>query len=125
MRNVPHAHTLARLVKLTAPSTCAYGDPSMQCFVYASLRKAESFLWLSVRDDFSVMPEPLALMLGDLKFVLEVQLDPHRKLPREDIELVLENLRDRGWHLQLPSNQTLAIANHPEFRRAPHDDREE
>lgn len=97
----------------------------MHCFVYASLRKADSFLWLNVRDDFSVVPEPLALMLGEMRFVLEVQLDPHRKLPREDSVQVMENLRAQGWHLQVPPNQTLASANHPEFRRAPHDDREE
>ncbi len=97
----------------------------MQCFVYASLSKADRFLWLNVRDDFSVVPEPLALMLGEMRFVLEVQLDPNRKLPREDTVQVIKNLRDQGWHLQLPPNQTIATANQPEFRRAPHDDREE
>lgn len=95
----------------------------MQCFVYASLRKVDSYLWLAKRDDFEILPESLVLMLGELRFVLEVQLDEARKLPAEDTERVLRHLHDQGWHLQLPPNETLATANHPEYRHSRRDDR--
>lgn len=95
----------------------------MQCFVYASLRKTDSYVWLLKRDAFEVLPESLVLMLGELRFVLEVQLDEARKLPVEDTERVLRHLRDQGWHLQLPPNETLATANHPEYRHSRRDDR--
>jgi uncharacterized protein YcgL (UPF0745 family) len=98
----------------------------MQCFVYASLRKNDSYLWLARRDGFDVLPESLALLLGELRFVLEVQLDEQRKLPVEDIRQVIDHLREQGWHLQLPPQETLAAANHPAYRQsAMHSDREE
>lgn len=97
----------------------------MQCFVYASVRKADSYLWLAQRDAFDVLPESLVLLLGDLRFVMEVQLDEQRKLPVEDAEQVLTNLRTQGWHLQLPPQETLATANHLAYTHAPRDDRDE
>ena len=87
----------------------------MQCFVYASTRKSNSYLWLAQRDDFQRLPEAMVSMLGALHFVLEVQLDEQRKLPVEDAEQVLEHLRTQGWHLQLPPQETLASANHPAY----------
>jgi uncharacterized protein len=55
-----------------------------------------------------------------------VQLDEQRKLPVEDTEQVLDHLRTQGWHLQLPPQQTLAVANHPSYREAAsRDDRDD
>jgi hypothetical protein len=96
----------------------------MQCFVYASLRKVDSYLWLAQRDAFETLPEPLVLLLGELRFVMEVQLDEQRKLPVEDAAQVLEHLRAQGWHLQLPPQETLAAANHPAYTHSPRDDRD-
>lgn len=95
----------------------------MQCFVYASLKKQETYLWVVRRDDFGALPEPLLLLLGELQFVLEVQLDPQRKLPLEDTRQVLADLDAQGWHLQAPASETLACGNPLEYRRAPHDER--
>ena len=97
----------------------------MQCFVYASLRKTDSNLWLARRDDFDVLPESLVLLLGELRFVLEVRLDEQRKLPIEDTEQELEHLRAQGWHLQLPPQETLATANHLAYKHSTRDDRDE
>jgi uncharacterized protein YcgL (UPF0745 family) len=80
----------------------------MHCFVYASQRKPDTYLWLSRQDNFEVLPASLALLLGDLRFVLEVELSAQRRLPQEDVEAVMENLRTQGWHLQLPPQETLA-----------------
>jgi uncharacterized protein len=93
----------------------------MHCFVYASLRKPDAYLWLSHRDDFGCIPESLALMLGELRFALEVELSGQRKLPIEDAQQVMEHLRGQGWHLQLPPQQTLAAANHPDYKTTPQD----
>lgn len=93
----------------------------MHCFVYASLRKPDTYLWLAKRDDFGCIPESLALMLGELRLALEVELSGQRKLPQEDAQVVLEHLQTKGWHLQLPPQHSLAYANHPEFKTAPQD----
>ena len=93
----------------------------MHCYVYASHRKPDTYLWLRERDDFACIPAPLALMLGDLRLALEVELTGQRKLPHEDAQVVLEHLEDQGWHLQLPPKETLASSNHPEYKSKPHD----
>ncbi|MBE1160212.1 YcgL domain-containing protein [Dyella acidiphila] len=80
----------------------------MHCFVYASQRKADTYVWLQQRDNFKPIPASLAMLLGDLRFVLEVELHAQRRLPHEDVEVVMEHLRTQGWHLQLPPQQTLA-----------------
>ena len=74
----------------------------MQAYVYKSLRKADTYVYLGARDDFARLPDPLRAQLGHLQFVMEVALTPERKLAREDAEVVRTNLRARGFHLQFP-----------------------
>jgi uncharacterized protein YcgL (UPF0745 family) len=74
----------------------------MQAYIYKSLRKADTYVYLSARDDFARLPEPVRAQLGNLQFVLEVALTPERKLAREDVAVVRANLAARGFHLQLP-----------------------
>ena len=52
----------------------------MLAFVYKSLKKADTYLYLATRDDFGCLPEPLRAQLGSLQFVLEVALTPERPL---------------------------------------------
>ena len=96
----------------------------MHCFVYASQRKADTYLWLNRRDNFEALPAPLALMLGDLRFVLEVELNAERRLPQEDAQIVMDHLQSQGWHLQLPPQQTLEVASDPD-QQTPHGHQEE
>lgn len=74
----------------------------MQAFVYKSLKKADTYVYLAARDDFMRLPEPLRTQLGGLQHVLDVELTPERKLAREDVAVVRENLALRGFHLQFP-----------------------
>lgn len=93
----------------------------MHCYIYASLRKADSYLWLAERDAFAGLPGDLTQLLGTLRFAMELELDERRKLPHEDAAQVLDNLRSRGWHLQLPPAERLAAANHLAYGHAPRD----
>jgi len=74
----------------------------MRAHVYKSLERADTYVFLAARDDFSRLPEPLRTQLGKLQFVLDVDLVPERKLAREDPAVVRENLVLRGYHLQFP-----------------------
>ena len=74
----------------------------MQCFVYRSQRKADTYVYLRERDAFSLLPPPVAQNLGELHFVIELALSPERKLAREDVNTVMANLAGPGFHLQLP-----------------------
>jgi uncharacterized protein len=77
----------------------------MQCHVYASVRRQDTYLWLDDPQRIDTLPETLHELLGELRFVIELDLQPDRSLPREDAGLVLENLRTQGWHLQLPPGE--------------------
>lgn len=74
----------------------------MQAYVYKSLKKADTYVYLAGRDDFARIPDPLRSQLGTLQFVLELALTPDRKLAREDAAVVRANLVARGFHLQFP-----------------------
>lgn len=94
----------------------------MQCFVYASRRKADTYVWLRQRDDFDTLPEPLREKLGELRFVLEVDLTPERHLPRENPADILAHLDAQDWHLQLPpADPVHAGDSDPAFDTAPED----
>jgi uncharacterized protein YcgL (UPF0745 family) len=79
----------------------------VQAFVYKSLKKADTYVYLAARDDFARLPEPLRTQLGALEFVLDLALTPERKLAREDVAVLRENLVSRGFHLQFPPASTL------------------
>ncbi|RDZ26350.1 YcgL domain-containing protein [Lysobacter silvisoli] len=74
----------------------------MQAYVYKSLRKDDTYVFLAARDEFALLPEPLRAQLGGLQFVLELALTPERQLARGDAAVVRENLSSRGFHIQFP-----------------------
>jgi uncharacterized protein YcgL (UPF0745 family) len=74
----------------------------MRCFVYKSLRKADTYVFLREPEGFEVLPGPIAAQLGALGFVIEIELSPQRKLARENVEVVMINLDSQGYHLQFP-----------------------
>ena len=74
----------------------------MHAHVYKSLRKADTYVYLRTRDDFALIPEAVRAPLGELAFVLSLELTPGRRLARADADVVRRNLADRGFHLQLP-----------------------
>lgn len=77
---------------------------NLPCWVYRSLRKQEMYLYLASEDGFDQVPEALLAHFGEPLLVIELELSPERKLAREDVELVMRNLRTHGYHLQMPPN---------------------
>ncbi len=76
----------------------------MHAYVYTSLRKPDTYLYLREKDSFGLVPEGVRLPLGELVFVLDVALEPGRKLAREDVNVVIVNLGERGFHLHRPES---------------------
>ena len=74
----------------------------MQTYVYKSLRKDNTYVYLRKRDDFEVIPEAVRQPLGELVFVLEFALTAQRKLAQADPAVVRTNLAAHGFHLQFP-----------------------
>ena len=74
----------------------------MLAFVYKSLKKADTYVFLAERDEVGRLPEPLRAQLGALQFVLEVDLSARRTLAQADPVVVVNNLGTRGFHVQFP-----------------------
>ncbi len=85
------------------------------CYIYRSERKADTYLYLLEKDDFSKVPEELLQVFGDAEFSFQFELTADRSLAKEDSAVVYENLRTKGFHLQLAADllieQQLALKN--------------
>lgn len=77
----------------------------MHCYIYKSSRKAETFLFVRAENDFSSVPAPLLEALGMLQKVMDLELTPERKLARGNAAQIMHELRQTGFHLQLPPHQ--------------------
>ncbi len=60
------------------------------------------YLYTAKEDDFSSVPETLLKRFGTPIQVMGIALSEQRKLAREDVVVVIENLRSQGFHLQMP-----------------------
>ena len=74
----------------------------MKCYVYKSLRKEDTFLYLGEKDRFDLLPEGLLLLFGKPGFVLEFELTKDRVLAQADAKKVLADLHEHGYYLQVP-----------------------
>ena len=74
----------------------------MLASVYRSNKKEDMYLYLSVRDDFSKVPEALLKIFGTPEFALQINLAKRDKLSRVDINEVKSKLADEGFFLQMP-----------------------
>lgn len=73
----------------------------LNCYIYRSERKADTYLYLIEMDDFSRVPEELLNMFGEAQFSFQFELTADRALAKEDSAVVYKNLTDQGYHLQL------------------------
>jgi len=74
----------------------------MICFIYRSPKKTETYLYVTSRDDFSPVPEPLLKSFGEPDFSMTLNLAKRAHLARENIEIVREKLTQDGYFLQMP-----------------------
>ena len=70
--------------------------------VYKSKKKADTFLFIEKRDDFSKVPEPLMAMFGLPHYVMIINLAKRTQLGAADLDTLKQSLNDQGYYLQLP-----------------------
>ncbi|MEW5837743.1 MAG: YcgL domain-containing protein [Pseudomonadota bacterium] len=76
---------------------------SIDCIVYRSRIKDGMYLYLASERAYAELPEEIRKGMGrDPEEAMRLTLTPERKLGREDITQVMQNLLQRGFHLQLP-----------------------
>ena len=74
----------------------------MLCTIYKSLKKADTYLYIEKRDDFSRVPKPLLETFGAAQLVMIINLSKQQKLALADINKVTAELQRCGFYLQLP-----------------------
>ena len=74
----------------------------MLCAIYKSSKKADTYLFVLKRDDFSSVPEALLKTFGKPLFSMMLNLEKHSKLALSDINKVKQQLTESGFYLQLP-----------------------
>ncbi|GIZ12081.1 YcgL domain-containing protein [Pseudomonas sp. NCCP-436] len=84
------------------------------CSIYKSPRKNEMYLYVLKAEALSRVPEGLLALFGPPVHAFDLVLTPERKLAREDIGQVLENLEKQGYHLQMPPPEDEYIQHLPD-----------
>ncbi|TWX68001.1 YcgL domain-containing protein [Colwellia demingiae] len=84
----------------------------MLCAIYKSARKAQTYLFVNKRDDFSSVPEGLMKTFGTPNLVTLINLATKDKLAMADLEKVKKNLVEKGFYLQLPPPQEDLLKEH-------------
>ena len=74
----------------------------MICYIYRSKIRAEMYLYIIKKDDFSAVPEQLVKIFGKPEFSMMLNLKKRDRLARVDIDLVNEKLTVEGYYLQMP-----------------------
>jgi len=84
----------------------------MLCTIYKSSKKAQTYLFVNNRDDFSAVPEALMSIFGTPMLVTVLNLASKSKLAMADLNTVIENLNGQGYYLQLPPQQENLLDQH-------------
>lgn len=84
----------------------------MLCAIYKSSKKAETYLYVEKRDDFSRVPEPLLTTFGKPQFVMLFNLAGEKQLVRIGNEKVKSALTEQGFYLQLPPKTESLLEQH-------------
>ncbi len=77
----------------------------MLCHIYRSDLKLDTYLYLPIKDDFSVLPEALLKVFGQPEFSFSFDLNEGKPLAKEDAASVIANLESQGYHLQLQNDE--------------------
>jgi len=74
----------------------------MQCLVYRSRRRADTYVLVESAEALADLPAGLHSLVGELEFAFEFALTPGRRLARTEAETVAASIRQTGYYLQLP-----------------------
>ena len=77
----------------------------MDCVVYRSVKKEETYLYVRAvgnNVDMECVPVELRQLLGELQEVIGLELSPERKLARVDVKEVMAKIESDGYYLQMP-----------------------
>ncbi len=85
------------------------------CAVYRSATKADLYLYVEKKDEFSRVPQTLLDMFGKPELAMIMVLDENTELAKIDAGTVIESIQEKGYFLQISSEKEdymMAIHKH-------------
>jgi uncharacterized protein YcgL (UPF0745 family) len=79
----------------------------MECFIYRCSNKPDLYIYLAEEDVFDKVPREIFNSLGIVEFSMELDINEDTRLVKEDTATVLNNLKQHGFHIQLPSEESV------------------
>lgn len=83
----------------------------IECTVYKSQKKDETYVFISTTTALSDLPEELLKVLGQAELVMTLKLTPEKKMARGTAKDIIKSIEKQGFHLQMPENPQ--INNNP------------
>ncbi|MGB5446788.1 MAG: YcgL domain-containing protein [Psychromonas sp.] len=89
----------------------------MLCAVYKSIRKQQTYLFISKRDDFSLVPDALLAQFGPPQLITILNINLQTKFALADAEKVITAITNNGYYLQLPPPPVNHLQEHRNWIR--------
>ncbi|MBN2865997.1 MAG: YcgL domain-containing protein [Thiotrichales bacterium] len=77
----------------------------MNVSVFKSPKKNELYLYVPQEDGLEKLPKEILVIFGEPAHVLDVELNPEKKLARVKTSEVLAALSSRGYFMQMPPHE--------------------
>jgi uncharacterized protein len=74
----------------------------VNCKIYRCAKQDGMYLYIHEDKTSEDLPNELIAMVKELTHTIDLELTKDRKLAREDVVLVMKNLEEKGYHLQMP-----------------------
>lgn len=72
------------------------------CSIFKSVKKDGMYLYVPRKEQFAKVPAPLLEMFGRPAHVMDMLLQPGKKLANAEIDKVMNEIREKGFYLQMP-----------------------
>ena len=83
---------------------------SIKAYIYHSDRRPGTYVYLAERDNFDALSEQTKWSLDPLVFSMELELNAQRTLRKENVNDVMQNLKTKGIHIQMPDDVEALLA---------------
>ena len=84
----------------------------MICKIFRSDTKNGLYVYLAEDKTIEDLPEELIKLIGKYTEAMDLDLSERSKLANEDIDKVKANLKDQGYHVQLPRDIVKNVLNY-------------
>ena len=77
----------------------------MLSYIYRSEKKTDCYLYLKEPIPKFELPDPVKKVVGELHFVMELEIDDQTKLAQSDPKSVLAAMLEQGFYIQMPPKE--------------------